>query len=145
MTDMTETEAEALDYVSPEVSKKVATYIKLREFKARRAAVAAAEASEITAQMEIIETQLMTFLNQTGQRGGNTESGTFFKKVLTTSKVADRDVFMQFVKEEDMFNFLESRVNNTAVNEYIEANKRVPPGVSVARIEKLSINRPKTR
>jgi hypothetical protein len=143
---MDESEAGSLPVSdAPEVSKDVAMYIRLREFKARRAAVAAAEASEITARMEVIETRLMTFLNKTGQRGGNTESGTFFKKVASTSKVADRDAFMQFVKEEDMFNFLESRVNNTAVNEYIEANKKLPPGVSVTRIEKLSINRPKTR
>lgn len=143
---MDESEAGSLPVSdAPEVSKDVAKYIKLREFKARRAAVAAAEASEITAQMEIIETRLMTFLNKTGQRGGNTGNGTFFKKVFSTSKVADRDAFMQFVKEEDMFNFLESRVNNTAVNEYIEANNKLPPGVSVTRIEKLSINRPKTR
>src|SRR3989337_272251 len=122
-----------------------AKYIALRDFKAKFKADHDEKAARITAKMDEIEAQMMGFLNATGQESSKTESGTFFKKTSTSSKVADRDVFLEFVIREGAINFLENRVNNTAVTEYIEANGSLPPGVDVTRIVSVSVNRPAKR
>ena len=122
-----------------------AKYITLRDFKAKFKAEFDEKAARITARMDEIEAQMMGFLNATGQESSKTESGTFFKKTSTSSKVADRDVFLEFVIREGAINFLESRVNNTAVTEYIEVNGKLPPGVDVTRIVSVSVNRPAKR
>lgn len=122
-----------------------AKYIALRDFKARFKADYEARAERITARMDEIEAQMMGFLNATGQDSAKTESGTFFKKTSTSSKVADRDVFLDFVIREGAINFLENRVNNTAVTEYIETHGTLPPGVDVTRVVSVSVNRPAKR
>jgi len=122
-----------------------AKYIALRDFKAKFNAEHEAKAARITAKMDEIEAQMMGFLNATGQDSAKTDFGTFFKKTSTSSKVANRDVFLEFVIREGAINFLENRVNNTAVTEYIEANGKLPPGVDVTRIVSVSVNRPAKR
>jgi hypothetical protein len=122
-----------------------AKYIALRDFKAKFKAEFDEKAARITARMDEIEAQMMGFLNATGQESSKTESGTFFKKTSTSSKVADRDTFLAFVLENNAVNFLENRVNNTAVTEYIETHGSLPPGVDVTRVVSVSVNRPAKR
>ena len=95
--------------------------------------------------MDEIEAEMMTFLNQTGQESSKTAAGTFFKKTTTSAKVADRDIFIAFVMEHDATNFLENRVNKTAVEEYIAEHGELPPGIDVTRITSVSVNRPAKR
>ena len=122
-----------------------AKYIALRDFKAKFKAEFDEKTARITARMDEIEAQMMGFLNATGQDSAKTASGTFFKKTSTNSKVADRDVFLDFVIREGAINFLENRVNNTAVTEYIATHGSLPPGVDVTRVVSVSVNRPAKR
>jgi hypothetical protein len=123
----------------------VETYVKLRDFKAKVSAELKEKEAKIELQMERIEGELMTFLNQTGQESANTKAGTFFKRTTTSAKVADRDVFLKFVFDTDNPQFLESRVSKTAVDQYIEAHGAIPPGIDVQRVTSVAVNRPKTR
>jgi len=122
-----------------------AKYIALRDFKAKFKAEYEAKVERITNRMDEIEAEMMGFLNATGQDSAKTASGTFFKKTSTNSKVADRDAFLSFVLENRAINFLENRVNNTAVTEYIETHGSLPPGVDVTRVVSVSVNRPAKR
>jgi hypothetical protein len=123
----------------------VEKYIKLRTFKEKVSSELKEKEAQIVKAMDDIELELMSFLNATGQESANTKAGTFFKRTTTSAKVADRDMFLHFVIENDALNFLESRVNKTAVEEYITEHKTVPPGVSVVRAVAISVNRPKVR
>lgn len=127
------------------VDTLVAKYVKLRDFKTSVATDLKAKEAKITAEMDKIESELMSFLNQTGQESANTKAGTFFKRTTTSAKVADRDVYLKFVMDTDNLQFLESRVNKTAVEQYIEVHGTVPPGIDVVRAVAISVNRPKTR
>lgn len=122
-----------------------AKYIALRDFKAKFNAEHEKKVARITARMDELESEMMGFLNATGQDSAKTASGTFFKKTSTSSKVADRDVFLSFVLENNAINFLENRVSNTAVTEYIETHGTLPPGVDVTRVVSVSVNRPAKR
>lgn len=127
------------------VDTLVAKYVKLRDFKTSVATDLKAKEAKITAEMDKIESELMSFLNQTGQESANTKAGTFFKRTTTSAKVADRDVYLKFVMDTDNLQFLESRVNKTAVEQYVEEHGTVPPGIDVVRVVAISVNRPKQR
>lgn len=123
----------------------VERYVKMRDLKAKIKAEYDEKVGKLDDAMEKIEGDLMSFLNQTGLATANSKFGTFFKRTTTSAKVADRDVFLHFVVEHDALNFLESRVNKTAVEEYIAEHGAVPPGVDVVRQVAISVNRPKLR
>ena len=120
-------------------------YVALRDFKSKIKAELDEKIGKIDAALGTTEAEMMTFLNQTGQESANTKSGTFFKKTTTKSKVADRDVFLQFVIDGGHINFLTNHVSADAVSEYIGEHKTVPPGISCDREVVISVNRPKTR
>lgn len=120
-------------------------YVSLRDFKATVKAESDEKLGKVTAAMDEIESEMMTFLNQTGQESANTKSGTFFKKTATKSKVADRDMFMHFVIDGGHINFLTNHVSAEAVADYIAVHGVVPPGCDVTREVTISVNRPKTR
>ena len=122
-----------------------AQYIALRDFKSKVKAEMDGKMSKIDAAMDAIEAKMMAFLSDTGQDSAKTGSGTFFKKTTTSAKVADRDIFLEFVFHEDAKNFLENRVNKTAVEEYISEHKKLPPGIDVTRVVSVEVHRPKTR
>lgn len=122
-----------------------AKYIKLRDFHAKKKAEFDEQLGKITALMDQIEGEMMTFLNQTGQESSKCASGTFFKKSNTSARVADRDIFLQFVLQHDALNFIENRVNKTAVEEYIAEHGALPPGIDVTRTVSVGVNRPKSR
>lgn len=123
----------------------VAKYVKLRDFEAKVKAELSEKTAMIKTEMDKIELLLMEFLNDTGQESANTKEGTFYKRTATKTSVADRDMFMQFVFDTEAKNFLESRVNKTAVEEYIAEHGTVPPGVSVTRVVSITVNRPTAR
>ena len=120
-------------------------YVALRDFKSKIKAELDEKIGKIDAALGTTEAEMMTFLNQTGQESANTKSGMFFKKTTTKSKVADRDVFLQFVIDGGHINFLTNHVSADAVSEYIGEHKTVPPGIDVTREVTISVNRPKTR
>lgn len=123
----------------------VERYVKLRDLKAKIKAEYDEKVGKVDAALEGIEGGLMSFLNQTGLETANSKFGTFFKRTTTSAKVADRDVFLHFVIENDALNFLVSKANPTAVNEYIEVHGTVPPGIDLTRMTSISVNRPQTR
>ena len=127
------------------VDAVVEKYVKLRDFESAITAEFKKRKALIEQEMDRLEVELMTFLNTTGQESANTKEGTFYKKMSMSAKVEDRDMFMKFVFETEGANFLESRVNKTAVDEYVAEHGMVPPGVSVVRVVKVIVNRPSAR
>lgn len=127
------------------VDALVAKYVKLRDFKEAKEREMKENVALVKAKMDEIEGELMTFLNQTGQESANTKAGTFFKRTTTKCSVADWDVVLKFMQDNDLFNLLNHAVNKTAVEEYIGLNNAVPPGVNVTREVAISVNRPKAR
>ena len=123
----------------------VEKYVKLRDFKEAKEREMKEKVALVKTKMDEIEGELMTFLNQTGQESANTKAGTFFKRTTTKCSVADWDVVLPFIQENELWNLLNHAVNKTGVEEYIEINKAVPPGINVTREVAISVNRPKTR
>ena len=70
-------------------------------------------------------------LNEMGATNAKTPHGTCYLSTITKPKVEDWGAFIDFVRENDMWALLERRPNKSAVDEYVEAQEDVPPGLSI--------------
>lgn len=119
------------------LSEAVEVYIKLRDKKAQMKAAFDAEVSPINDKLAKLEAKLMEVFNNTGMDSVKTEFGTAYTVNRTTASVADRDIFMDYVKNNEEWSLLEVRVSKTAVDQFREANdNEIPPGVNL-RVERV--------
>jgi len=114
--------------------KAARAYIEIeRKIEAIEAEAKAATAP-LKQQLKDIETWFTLKADAEGLVNIKTSLGTAYWSTHSSAKVADRTVFFDFVKETGAYHMLESRVNKTAVNEYIESNKLPPPGVDYSQV-----------
>lgn len=109
----------------------IAKYIKARDLKATLKAEYDLKVEALDSAMEKIENVVLAKLNEMGTDSFGVKGvGTAYKSAVTSATVADWDATLQFIKDNDMWNLLDHRVNKTAVVEYRKANDDLPPGVN---------------
>lgn len=128
----------------------IARYIQLRAHVAKRSAEHAEELAPYIAGMKAIENAGGAMLVE--QSGGDegkanivTPAGTMYRKRWTSIKMADRATFFQFIGDDwkDHQKFLTAAVTKSEVEEYIETEKAVPPGLDISRGYNTLFNSPK--
>jgi hypothetical protein len=123
------------------LSEAVELYISLRDKKAEIAAVRKAEEAVVQAKMDKLEGMLMTALDKLGGEGMRTEKGTAYISNRTSATVADKAVFMAYVKTNQAFDLMDVRVNKTAVDVFAQEHGDVPPGVNYRTERTVNIRR----
>ena len=108
----------------------VAKYIQLRDAKLLYKKEFDAKVEAIDAAMTRIENHLQTKMQEQGLKSMPTAAGTAMLVHKSSSAVADWDAFLNYVRENDLWNMLKRDVNPTAVKEYKAANDDLPPGVN---------------
>jgi hypothetical protein len=107
-------------------------YVKLRDAKDKILRDAEQEADVLKAKMDVIEAAMLGFMNANKVDSVATTAGTFYKELSIKPSCSDWDVFYQWIKKNDTFEFLERRVTRNAIKEFMEANKgTLPPGINV--------------
>lgn len=124
-----------------QLDELIRKYLKIRDAKAEREAAHKEDMKRFTSALTKIEQLLLKEFNETGQDSAKTKSGTAYRSTRTSAKVADRDSFLAFVRDTEGWDFLESRVNKTAVEAFMEENGELPPGVDVSRAVTINIRR----
>lgn len=118
----------------------VRTYVALRDKKAVAKKAYDNDTAKIDEAMKMIENAI---LRQFDELGGvmsqKTEYGTPYITVRETFSVADRDAYLGFVREQDAWDMLESRIKADAAREYKEQHGELPPGVKYSAIRKLNV------
>ena len=123
------------------IEKLVDIYIQLRDRRAARKKLFEESDSSDKAYQEKIEGTLMAHFNENGIDRVGCESGTAYKSVRTSATVADWDVTLQFIKDNQAWEMLEHRVSKKAVEEFVAANEEVPPGVNISREAVINVRR----
>ena len=82
------------------------------------------------------------FLTETGQQSAVTSAGTVHWNTRYTASLSDPQAFMNFVLENKYFELLERRASVAGVEEFIEKEHAVPPGVNLNRIRTIGANKP---
>lgn len=128
----------------------IGQYIKLRDFVEVRSKAHAEELAPYSAAMKTIEDAVSKILIESsgsdeGKANIVTPAGTAYRKRWTSIKMADRPTFFAFVAGdwEGRQNFLTSAVTKSEVEEFIEREKAVPPGLDIARGYNTLFNKPK--
>ena len=123
------------------LSDAVSLYIKMRDKKAQMKAEFDASVAPLNEKMEKLEAKLLDVFNKTGMDSVKTEFGTAYTTTRVTASVADRDIFMTHVRENDDWALLEVRASKSAVEQYRENNNDLPPGISMREERVVKVRR----
>jgi hypothetical protein len=123
------------------VSEVVSHYIALRDQKAAIKAEYDAKVSKIDKTLDTIEAKLLEVFEQTGMDSVRTANGTAYTTVRTSASVADREIFMNYVKSHDEWPLLEVRASKTGIEQFKEMNQDLPPGVNWREERVVNIRR----
>ena len=123
------------------LSEAVSIYIKMRDKKAQMKADFDASVAPLTEKMDKLEAKLLDVFNKTGIDSVKTEFGTAYTTTRVTASVADREIFMTHVKENEEWALLEVRASKTAVEQYRETNDDLPPGISMREERVVNVRR----
>jgi hypothetical protein len=108
----------------------VEVYIKLRDRRAqRKAAYENEDAGDKTKQARI-ESLLLQRFQAEGIDSIKSPAGTAYTTKRTSVSLADPDVYLDWVKANDAWDFLDRKANKTAVVAYREQHDDLPPGVN---------------
>jgi hypothetical protein len=128
----------------------IAQYIKLRDHVEARSKAHAEELAPYLAGMKTIEAAGSAMLIEaSGEDEGKanivTPAGTMYRKRWTSIKMADRPTFFAFVTGDwtARQSFLTSAVTKSEVEEFIEREKAIPPGLDISRGYSTLFNKPK--
>lgn len=116
-------------------------YVQLRDKKSELDKQHKEHMAKYNSAMKKLEEMLLDQLNDLGVESARTPSGTAYRSIRSSVKVDDRDAFISFVKDNDGWDFVESRPNKTAVESYLEEQQELPPGVSMSRQAVVNIRR----
>lgn len=102
------------------VDDLVEEYFSLKASKERIEAFAKEKIEPITERLNEIKSMFKDFLDETGQSSAKTTKGTFFKKISSSVTVKNLDEVINFIKDNNAFDLMESKVNKTAALDYID-------------------------
>jgi phage host-nuclease inhibitor protein Gam len=123
------------------LSDAVNLYIKMRDKKAQMKAEFDASVAPLNEKMEKLEAKLLEVFNKTGMDSVKTEFGTAYTTTRVTASVADREIFMTHVRENDDWAMLEVRASKSAVEQYRETHNDLPPGISMREERVVNVRR----
>lgn len=117
-------------------------YVSLRDRRAQRKNEYTAADAGDKAKQDKIE---MEFLQRFDTRGIDNVStrgvGTAYRSTRTSATVADFDALLEYVKEQGAWELLEKRVSKTAVEQHVQVNDELPPGVNWRETYTVNIKR----
>ena len=123
------------------VDKVIKGYVMLRDKKNEMKKDQAEALRPITEKMTVLEGWLQRDLMARGVESEKTKEGTAFLSTVSSATVKDRDAFLAFVKENEMWDLLENRAAKSVVQDYLEETNEVVPGVNYQETKVVRIRR----
>lgn len=124
-----------------DVKTAIAKYIEIRDRKDRLKEKHKAELQKYNDALAKIEAALLKFLHKTGQTSSKGTGGTAFIKQRTSDTVTDPVAYMNYIRENEAYDLLESRVAKAALDQFIEEHGDLPPGVRRTIEQQVQIRR----
>jgi hypothetical protein len=118
----------------PSADLIVQRYLELRAFCKEADAAHAERIKPYKEAMEVLEGAADTIMKQTGQKALSTAHGTAYYSHTISCTCEDREAFLNFVFSTGARHFLTSHVAKEAVQQFMEPEGRVPPGVKVTPV-----------
>jgi len=125
-----------------QVGKMTKAYVRIRDAKAKLKAEYDAADKVFTEQMDTIKRALLDHCKEHGVDSVRTENGLFYRSVKTRYWTGDWAAMHAFIMEHGLPEFLEKRLNQTAVKTYIEENPEITlPALNVDSEYNISVRK----
>lgn len=118
--------------------KLVQVYVTLRE---KRRELAKLD-KELEEQLEKVAQQLLEICKEQGASTIRTEHGTISRRVTKRFWPTDWTIFYKFVKDNDVMQLLQQRINTTNMEQFLNENPDVtPPGLNADTTQTVVITK----
>jgi hypothetical protein len=114
------------------VDEVLAAYLQLRAHKDEMKKRHQEEMAPVTEQMNKCLAWVQQQLQQQGLQNFKGQSGIAFLQTDVTVSVKDWDAMFEWIKQNEGWAFLEKRVSKSVVQDYMEAQGEVPPGLAIS-------------
>ena len=121
------------------VDKLVAQFVAIRD---RIKAIEAAHEVELGPFIQAkkdLGTEILAFLDGTGQESARTAYGTASVTVRHTASCSDPDAFVDFVRQNDLYELMDRKANAPACRDYAKEHGTLPPGVRINSIRIVGV------
>jgi hypothetical protein len=119
------------DIADLSVEKLTRVYIKIRDARAELATKFKDEDAALTDQLDTVKRALLDYCAEHGVESARTTEGIFYRTTKTRYWTSDWDSMHRFVMQHDVPQFLEKRLNQGVVKQFLEENPEVvPPGLN---------------
>jgi hypothetical protein len=118
--------------MAPSVDRLVSAYVNLRTARSELTAKYKEQESELRRQQDEVKLALLDYCKEHEVDSVRTASGLFYRTVKQRYWTSDWESMHKFVLEHNVPEFLEKRLNQTNVRQFIEENPdEVPAGLNV--------------
>ena len=126
--------------VKPE--RLVRTFLKIKEQRAKISADFKEYDNKLRDQQEIVKKALLDHCKEYNVESVRTSEGLFYRSVRTRYWTSDWESMYEFVRENDVPEFFEKRLNQGHVKQFLEENpEAVPQGLNVDSEYVISVRR----
>ena len=120
----------------------VKTFLKIKERRAKISADFKEEDDKLKSQQETVKKALLDHCKEHEVERVRTSQGLFYRSVKTRYWTSDWESMYEFIREHDVPEFFEKRLNQGHVKQFLEENpESVPQGLNVDREYVISIRR----
>jgi hypothetical protein len=112
------------------LSELIDKYIEIRDKKAQIKAEYDLKKAKMDDALDRIEAVILKTFDESGMDSAKTEKGTAYTSKFVTASVADPDVFMRHVIENEAWYMIEKRCSKVGVEQYRAEHNEPPPGVN---------------
>lgn len=112
--------------------KLTETYLKITAKKAELSSEFKTKESELKEQLDQVKGALLKYCEDQGVDSVKTAAGMFYRSVKTRYWTSDWESMYEFVKEHEVMEFFDKRLNQGSVKQFLEENPDlIPKGLNV--------------
>ena len=107
--------------------KLTRVYVKIREEKSRLTSEYNKKLDDLNDQIDKVKHALLNYCEEHGVDSVKTSEGLFYRSVKSRYWTSDWEAMHKFILENEVPEFMEKRLNQTAVKTFLEENPEIAP------------------
>ena len=124
--------------------KLTKTYIKIRAKRSALSAQYKEADAKLIKQQDSIKRALLDHCDRHNTESVRTSEGLFFRSTKTKYYTDDWDLMYEFIREHNVPEFFDRRLNQTNVRQFLEENpKDVPPSLKIDKEQVITVRKVK--
>lgn len=123
------------------LEKRVEQYVALRDKIKEIQDKHSQELAPLIELQNLLTTWLQDFLETAGAQSIKTKEGTVYSSTRYSASLGDPQAFMDYVIKHSAFDLMDRKANATAVRDFVEEHKSLPPGVNLNAIRTVGVRR----